>query len=147
MWIAAAVCRTGDSATGRADWRLASKTASETTSETAAGGTGKADGGPAFEVGESLREAARRVRRLELAPARDQADLVLYFEQADRLRCWACRQPGDLWHWWGVVSDASGRELASLHGETAGGADAAARQFMAGVRTLLRRAHRDSRGT
>ena len=60
-------------------------------------------------------------------------------QQADRLRCWGCRQPDDLWHWWGVVADRSGRPLASLHGESAGGPDEAARQFVRSVKSLARR--------
>jgi hypothetical protein len=118
VWIAGAVSRAGDVASGRA-------------------ATG--------DSADRLREALRKGRRLELAASREQADLVLYFEQADRLRCWACRQPEGLWHWWGLVHDPTGRELASLHGETAAGADDAARRFAVELKKLLRHAGRSPR--
>lgn len=89
---------------------------------------------------ETLERSLRRMHGLELAPSRDAADLVLYFEQADRLRCFGCRQPENLWHWWGYVADRSGHELASLHGETEGGPDAAAQQFVRSVQSLARQA-------
>ena len=76
---------------------------------------------------------------IELAPARDRSDLVLYFEQADRLRCFFCPQPEDRWYWWGLVLDPDSRELASMHGETAAGPGEPARQFVSGVKQLTRR--------
>jgi hypothetical protein len=117
VWIAGAVSRTGTLASGASDPDVAS--AADST-----------------DVRDELISAVRTQRGLELAPARDQADLVLYFEQADRLRCWGCRQPEDLWYWWGLVLDRSGRELASLHGETGEGPPAAARQFVKSVKAM-----------
>jgi hypothetical protein len=111
------------------------------TGELASGERGEADVGSA-DVREELASAVRRVRGLELAPARAAADLVLYFEQADRLRCFRCRQPEDLWYWWGAVHDRAGRELLILHGETKMGTRAPARRFVAELRALARGAGR-----
>ena len=130
VWLAGAVSRTGSLATGLDDG----------SSVAATGDTAGA------AVGEDLERAVRRTRGLELAPTRDAADLVLYFERADRLRCWGCRQPDDLWHWWGVVADRSGSPLASLHGETGGGPDAAALQFVQTVKSLARKSRRGGGG-
>ena len=74
------------------------------------------------------------------------ADVGEELERADRLRCWGCRQPDDLWHWWGVVADRSGSPLASLHGETGGGPDAAALQFVQTVKSLARKSRRGGGG-
>jgi hypothetical protein len=120
VWVAGAVSRTGTLASG-------------------ASATGPAPSGDDAEVRDTVVEAVRGQRGLELAAARDRADLVLYFEQADRLRCWGCRQPENLWHWWGLVLDPAGRELASLHGETAAGPAAAARQFVESVKAMTHR--------
>jgi hypothetical protein len=126
VWIADARSRTGTLATG------------ERTEE---------QGERAIDVSEELRSAVRRVRGLELAPARDAADLVVYFEQADRLRCWRCPQPEDRWYWWGLICDAAGRELVILHGETATSSAAPARRFAAAVKAFAREARRGTRGT
>jgi hypothetical protein len=125
VWVAGAVSRTGTLASGLDD--AASAPAAESS-----------------DASEALASAVRRQRGLELATARDGADLVLYFEEADRLRCWGCRQPENLWHWWGLVLDSSGRELASMHGETEGGPPAAAREFVRSVRSMARRARHAS---
>ncbi len=120
VWIAGAVSRTGGLASGSS-------------------GPDSAAAADSADVREELVSAVRTQRGLELAGARDQADLVLYFERADRLRCWGCRQPEDLWYWWGLVLDRSGRELASLHGETESGPPGAARQFVKSVEAMARR--------
>jgi hypothetical protein len=117
VWIAGAVSRTGGLASGSS-------------------GPDSAAVVDSTDVRAELVSAVRKQRGLELAAARDQADLVLYFEQADRLRCGGCRQPEDLWYWWGLVLDPSGRELASLHGETAEGPPAAARRFVESVKAM-----------
>ena len=119
VWVAGAVSRTGALASG-------------------AGAPGSAPTADASDARDAVLEAVRGQRGLELAGARDRADLVLYFEQADRLQCWGCRQPESLWHWWGLVLDPAGRELASLHGETAAGPAAAARQFVESVKAMAR---------
>jgi hypothetical protein len=137
VWVAAAVSRSGSAATGSPDVPGAPASG-------AGGGASTAAGGSA-DVAAALQRALARVRRLELASTRERADLVLYFEQADRLRCWACRQPEGLWHWWGLVHDPTGRELASLHGETTAGADDAARRFAVELKKLLRHAGRGPR--
>ena len=121
MWLAGAISRTGSLATGVEDAPPAAADAA------------------GADVSEELERAVRGTRGIELAASREVADLVLYFEQADRLRCWACRQPDDLWHWWGLVADRTGRPVASLHGETANGPDAAARQFIQSVKSLAHR--------
>jgi hypothetical protein len=122
VWVAAAVSRTGTQASGSGDPESAPPAESS-------------------DVRDSLTSAVRSQRGLELASDRDAADLVLYFEQADRLHCWGCQQPENLWYWWGLVLDPSGRELASLHGETEGGAPAAARQFVESVASITRSRH------
>jgi hypothetical protein len=123
VWVAGAVSRTGTVAAGLSGQAAAPAESSDQS--------------------EALASAVRRQRGLELATARDAADLVLYFEQADRLRCWGCRQPENLWYWWGLVLDRSGRELASLHGETEGGPEAAAREFVKSVKTMARPSRQD----
>ena len=120
VWIADAVSRTGALASGSS-------------------GPDAASAADSTDVRDELISAVRTQSGLELAGARDQADLVLYFERADRLRCWGCRQPENLWYWWGLVLDRSGRELASLHGETESGPPAAARQFVKSIVTMARR--------
>jgi hypothetical protein len=117
VWIGGALSRTGTLASGSTD-------------------SDQAEAMDSADVTGDLVIAVRNQRGLELAGARDQADLVLYFEQADRLRCWDCRQPEDLWYWWGLVLDPSGRELATLHGETSEGPPAAARQFVKSVEAM-----------
>ena len=131
VWLAGAISRTGSLATGQDDG----------SSQGVAGAAARG-----ADVSEELERAVRRTRGVELAPTRDAADLVLYFEQADRLRCFGCRQPDDLWHWWGLVADRSGRPLASLHGETAGGPDEAAEQFVQSVKSLARKTRRGGGG-
>ena len=162
VWIAAAVCRKGELASGAAAIRgqpagapgrpESGKVATPAAAEdggprTAAGvapdgGCGVAGG----DLGETLARAVRKARGIELAPARDRADLVLYFEQADRLRCFFCPQAEDRWHWWGLVMDPAGRELASMHGETTVGPGVPARHFVSSVKSLTRRGG-DKKGT
>jgi len=127
VWIAGAVLRSGAAAADEASAAI----------ELAV------SGGPAGTAGDTdlraeLESAIRRVRGLELAAVRDRADLVLYFEQADRLRCFRCRQPEGRWYWWGFLYGGDGRELASLHGETTAGREAPARRFIAEVKALTR---------
>jgi hypothetical protein len=117
VWIAGALSRTGDVASGLAE-----------------------PVGDGREITEELAGAVRRARGIELAPDREAADVVLYFEQADRLRCYRCPQSEDRWYWWGLVLDPAGRELARMHGETVAGKRTPAREFVAGVRSLTRRA-------
>ena len=123
VWLAGAISRTGSVAAG--------------VEEASAGAPGAVPG--SADASDELERAVRRTRGLELAPTRDAADLVLYFEQADRLRCWGCRQPDDLWHWWGLVADRGGHPVATLHGESAEGPDGAALQFVQAVKSLTRR--------
>jgi hypothetical protein len=127
FWVERALSYTGDTASGGDAARSAS---------------GDAPG----DVSEAVKRALARAP-VELAPSRDRADLLIYFEQADRLRCWACRQPEGLWYWWAIVGDTSGRVLLSLHGETGRGRDAASEDFAAEMRALLRDARRTARGT
>ncbi|HVR30494.1 MAG TPA: hypothetical protein VMS86_13285 [Thermoanaerobaculia bacterium] len=152
VWIAGAMCRTGGIASGEAAIRGEPERAGprpengevvvaaadrgggpRTGSLTAAGRPCSDPGG----LAEELARAVRARRGIELAPARDQADLVLYFEQADRLECFLCRQPEDRWYWWGLVLDAAGRELVSLHGESTLGPRRPARRFVASVKALI----------
>jgi hypothetical protein len=134
VWIGSAVLREGDPLAGRLDPHDAGA---------AAAATSLADDIVA-DLDGSLRAAVRKARRLDVVAARDRADLVLYFVVANRLHCWECRQPRDLWYWWGFVGDPEGRHLASLHGETEEGPDAAVRRFVAGVKSLRKRV-RDGR--
>jgi hypothetical protein len=126
VWIAGAVSRTGALASG------ADVSAQEQSLAS----------GESADIRDELAGAVRQERTLQLASTRDAADLVLYFERADRLRCFGCQQPEGLWYWWGLVADRSGREIVSLHGETDGGAPAAARQFVKSVTAAARRAGR-----
>jgi hypothetical protein len=159
VWIAGAVSRTGELATGMtrqaepappgaatAAPPSAAASAAPPSNTSAAAESSQGAAADGEDVREDLARAVGRVSGLELAPARDAADLVLYYEQADRLRCFGCRQPEDLWYWWGVVADPAGHELASLHGETEGGADAAARQFVKAVEDLVQRRPQRSSG-
>jgi hypothetical protein len=148
VWIAGASSRTGDVASGMSRAATSAPASASAPAGTPPDGGAENDGAAAagVDVREGLARAIRRVRGLELVDAREQTDLVLYYEQADRLRCYGCRQPEDLWYWWGVVADPAGHELASLHGETDDGADAAARQFAKSVKELTRRRPKGAAG-
>lgn len=81
----------------------------------------------------------RRDGVFTLAESRDQADLVLYFEQRDRLVPLEAGAQAVRWHWWGFVWGPAGEELASLHGEVEKGRASAATSFMRALRRLVRR--------
>jgi hypothetical protein len=84
-------------------------------------------------------------RRPSVAEHRDRADVLLVFEQSDRLACRECAQPLDRWHWWGFVFDREGDEIASWHDEVYQDRREPVMLFVKELRRLLRRARKAGR--
>lgn len=90
-------------------------------------------------------EARVDSQRLALAERREEAEILLYYEQADWLPCVRCRQGRERWYWWGFVFAPDGEEVAAFHGEVEKGRREPVALFAREVRRLLRRARRTVR--